>query len=463
VKFFQNPALAISSVLIAITAGCVSYKPPPDIIHADNYTAESDSEQRRVPADNKILTVNETINIAVANNPNYQIARLNMVSAYALYYKSLSLFSPTLSANYGQNWTQGVSTIGSESAGGLVASYTAFNGMQDIFGALSASATAKGKEYLYQDIRRLLVKDTRVAYYQILLDRAQIQIELGNEVFNEQMVNDEQLKYDAGASSLSEVLNFKINRNDAQAALINDKAKYQIDRYLLAQLMGLTTANIPPEVRFPPIEVLADKVFTMGVEFYLDMAIHQRPDLKSQKEALKAAKYSLYQSWGAFSPTASVSMDYGFDRTDTGTGAMGGAMAPDGNNTYGYGWSVNWDLWKGGSRIFDVRSNMALYDVEKEKLLQKWISVVESVREYYTHLNMAIATRTIQSQTLELARQRRDLVREEYNAGNKDIATLNQAQSQLITAESSYVQAVIGVAVDRAKLAAACGGMKDLG
>jgi len=464
VNFYKNPALAISSVIIAITAGCVSYKPPPDIIHADNYTAESDSEQRRIPADNRVLTVNEAMNIALANNPTYQIARLNMVSAYALYYKSLSAFSPTLGVNYGQSWTQGSqANRGSDSAGALTASYTAFNGMQDVFSALSASATAKQQEYLYQNARRILVKDTRIAYYQILLDRANIQIELGNEVYNEQMVNDEQLKYDAGASSLSEILNFKINRNDAQTALISDKAKYKVDRYLLAQFMGLTTADVPSEVRFPPIEVVSNNEFTMGVEFYLDLAINQRPDLKGEKEALKAAKYSLYKSWGAFSPTVSVSMDYGFDRTDTGTGAMGGAFAPTGDsNTYNYGWSANWDLWKGGSRIFDVRSSMALYDVEKEKLLQRWIIVVEEVREDYTYLNMAIAKRKVQAQTLELARQRRDLVREEFNAGNKDIATLNQSQEQLIRSESSYVQSVISVAVNRAKLAAACGGLKDL-
>ncbi len=471
VRLLKFTAYAFGCALFVISSGCVSYKPPPAVIHADNYTAESESEQRRLPADNSVLTVNEAVNIALANNPTYQIARLTMVSAYALYYKSLSVFSPTLGINYGQTWTQGRSsgnsrgTRGNSSTGYLGMNYTAFNGMQDVFGALNAVATAKQNEYAYRNARRVLVRATRVQYYTVLLDRANIQIALGNEIFQEQMVNDEQLKYDAGATSLSQVLNFKIDRNDAQTALIKNKADYQIDRYLLAQYMGLTTANIPPEVRFPPIEVVANSEFSMGVEFYLDLAINQRPDLRAEKEALKAAKYALYQSWGAFSPTVDISMDYGFSAGVGGSGAMGGAMAPtgpDGSNTYNYGWAANWSLWEGGSRIFNVRSNMALYDAQKETLLQRWIDVVTSVRQWYVHLNMSIAVRKIQAQTLQLARQRRDLVREEYNAGNQDIATLNQAQLNLIRSETDYVTAVISVAKDRARLAAACGGLKDL-
>ncbi|HJO96155.1 MAG TPA: TolC family protein [Victivallales bacterium] len=469
-RLLKFTAYAFGCALFAISSGCVSYKPPPDVIHANNYTAESESEQRRLPADNRVLTVNEAINIALANNPTYQIARLNMISFYAIYYKSLSVFSPTLGINYGQTWTQGRSsgnsrgTRGNSSTGYLGMNYTAFNGMQDVFGALEANASAKAEEYAYRNARRILVKNARVQYYSILLDRANIQIDLGNEIFQEQMVNDEQLKYDAGASSLSDVLNFKILRNDAQTALIQAKAQYQIDRYLMAQIMGLTTADIPPEVRFPPIEVVDNSEFSMGVEFYLDLAINQRPDLRGQKETLKAAKYALYKSWGAFSPTVSISMDYGFSAGSGGSGAMGGAMAPtgpDGSNTYNYGWSSNWVLWEGGSRIFDVRSNMALYDVQKETLLKRWIEVVTEVRHWYVHLNMSIAVRKIQAQTLQLARQFRDLVREEYNAGNQDIAFLNQAQQKLIKSESVYVSAVIQVAVDRAKLAAACGGIKD--
>ncbi|MCP4178442.1 MAG: hypothetical protein GY756_11815, partial [bacterium] len=68
-RLLKFTAYAFGCVLFAISSGCVSYKPPPDVIHADNYTAESESEQRRLPADNRVLTVNEAINIALANNP----------------------------------------------------------------------------------------------------------------------------------------------------------------------------------------------------------------------------------------------------------------------------------------------------------------------------------------------------------------------------------------------------------
>ena len=57
--------------------------------------------------------------------------------------------------------------------------------------------------------------------------------------------------------------------------------------------------------------------------------------------------------------------------------------------------------------------------------------------------------------TLELTRKTRDLVREEYNAGSAELTRLNEAQRDLVNAESNYVSSVIRMADARAQLAAA--------
>ena len=380
-----------------------------------------------------------------------------MVSAYAIYYSALSAYSPTLAASWGATQDAGGNVDGGKStnyAGRFTAGYQAFSGLTTTMAALAARATAEASEWAVKDYRRTLVRSVIVTYNQILLDRAYVRIQQGNERFQTQNADNSLLKYNAGAVSLSELLNFKIKKNQAKALAIDATKSYKIDRYALAALMGLTTADLPKGTKFPEIEVSDADEFELGIEFYLDIAIAERPDLKGQKETLESARYSLYSAWGAFSPTLDLGLNYGYSNTK---GNGGSARPTVKNSNYDYNFAFNWDLWKGGSRIFNVRSSEALYDIQKQALLKKWIDVVMEVRTYYVSLLADVASRKVLGQAKEMAQQRRDLVQEEYNAGNVDIAVLNEAQQELISAQQGWVTQTIGVSNSRARLYAAVG------
>jgi len=399
-----------------------------------------------------------------------------MIKAWAAYYGSLNAFTPnigvgfsgTQTGNYGaggggytNTWVSGV---GSGSSVG--AAYNIFNGLQDTMYAMNQLSIAKSQEELNKDARRLLILSVKTAYYKILQDKATIQIQQANEMFQQQQVNETQLKYDAGASSLSDLLNFKVLRNNAQVQVIIAKASYSVDKYALAALLGLTSAEIPDNVNFPNVDVIEDQGYSLGVDFYINIAVNQRPDLHSSKALVKAFKYALYQTWGAFSPTAALNWQYGSNTANT---TSSGSRVFDSGTVYtnSYGFSTGWTIWDGsiatgtaggnGSRIMNVRKAQTDYDGAQDDLLVSWIKVVNDVRTAYTNLTSSIAQRKINGATLSMSKERRDLVRDEYNAGNTDIATLNQAQTDLVGVEQSYVTSVISVATTRAQLDAACG------
>ena len=458
----------VGVALFAFSSGCVAYKPPPDVVHADNYTSESNQIQRTLPLAYKVMSVEDAVNISLANNTTYQKARLAMIKAWAAYYGSLNAFTPNIALNFGgsQAGKYGTTAAGSNIyqnawTSGVAGTWNVFNGMQDMMSAMSQLASAKSAEELNKDARRILIQNVKLAYYTILQDKANIQINQSSEAYWQQMVSETQLKYDAGATSLSDLLNQKIQRNGAQVSLIQSRASYAVDRYAIAALLGLTSADIPDTVKFPNIDTLEDdKGYALGVEFYLNMAIKQRPDLQSSKELVKAAKYSLYQQWGAFSPTANLNWSYGSSSGGIASGPAGTNpyYSPTYTNTYGF--TTAWTIWDGssnGSRIMNVRQYQAAYDTAQESLLASWIEVVQDVRSSYTNLTSSLAQRKIYGATLSMSKQRRDLVTDEYNAGNCDITTLNQAQNQLVGDEQNYVSSVIGVIKNRAKLDAACG------
>jgi outer membrane protein len=459
VKLVRFIALILGISLVATLAGCVSYKPPPSVIHSDNYTAIDANDQKALPPTDKVLTKQESITIALENNPDYKSAQLSMVSAFAVYYGALAEFSPTLSASWGGTQYQNSAAAShnvTQYTGGLAATYQAFSGLTTTMNALGSRATAEASEWSVKDYRRTLIKSVILTYNEILKARAFVRIEQANERFNTQNADNSLLKYNAGADSLSDLLNFKVLKNQAKADAIAATMVYKIDRYALAKLLGLTTADLPVATKFPEITVSDADEFELGVEFYLDIAVSERPDLKAQKETLASARYSLYSAWGAFSPTLDLTLDYGYD-----TGALPGSGSANiemaKNGTYNYGFAFNWDLWKGGSRIAAVRSQEALYDVQKQDLLSKWISIVAEVRTEYVSLLANVARRKVLEQAKEMSEQRRDLVQEEYDAGNADIAVLNQAQQTMVETQQNYITSTIAVSNSRVKLYAAVG------
>ena len=471
-KLLKSALLVAGIAIVILISGCVGHKSPPAIIHADNYTAETLKDQQVIPPADRILSLKEAVRIALTNNPTYKQMQLAVVTAWATFYTQLAGYSPTLALGYGglQGQSSGAivnnniitsnknfNKINTQWTGGLNSTWNVFNGFQTSFNSLSARDSALSAEEMDRDYRRTLIYLVTTTYNSILSARAQIQIDLSDEAFNEQQLKDGQLKYNAGASSLADLLNWKIKKTTAQDQVVTDTAAYKINRYALAALMGLTTADLPESTQFPAIEVAENQEYALGVEFYLDLAIAQRPDLKAARLNLDALKYSLYSSWGDFAPTVDLTMGYGY-QVNNGTNWGKSQAVPRGNDLlYNFGFNVGWNLWEGGTRIANVRIAQVALDTQEESLMNTWISVVQEVRGAYTNLLADEVHRRLLAKNMKYSLQRRDLIREEYNAGNCEITTLNEAQNDLVEAESKHVKAVIGVADSRANLDSVCG------
>ena len=452
----------------ALLAGCYSYKPPPEIVDGGHFTTRTRAEQRGLPIGLGELSLDAAIDIALANNPSYAVTRHSMAAAYARFYQSLSTFLPTVSGNLNgtqyQYIPQNQGGMGGDTrwqptyGATLSGQWIVFNGLMDTMNMLSARYSAKQSASLNRDARRLLVQSIILTYNQVLLNRSQMRIAEADEMFEQQMVDDTQLKYDSGAAALSDLLNFKILTNNATDAVITSRLSYDTYRFMLAELMGLTTGEIPDDVRFPELELGNVEDLSLSVEFHLDMALAQRPDLQSMREALAASKYNLYSSWGSFLPNVTLNTNYGFSRTDQLENYPVGSARPRSQDLlYNYGMNINWLLFDGGARWAQVRQAQANVAFSEEQLASKWIGVVAEVRQAHTALAANIADARIISDTLEMTKKQRDLVREEYNAGNTSITRLNEAQRDLIRAQLNNVSALISIQNSKTRLDTACG------
>ena len=88
-------------------------------------------------------------------------------------------------------------------------------------------------------------------------------------------------------------------------------------------------------------------------------------------------------------------------------------------------------------------------------LAEIWITVITDVRAAYDNYITYLKQVKLFQKTYELTKQTRDLVEEEYKAGNAELTRLNEAQTDLVNAEMNLVSSVVKMNQAKAQLEAA--------
>lgn len=458
-------AAGATAVVFALS-GCGVSKPPL-AIQKSSYTAVSATEHQKLPLGTDLLTLQEAQAIAIQNNPSFKARYFAISQARAQYLAHYANYLPTVTAGYeignahtfGQTTPSGYSSSTLTSSPTLSAQMTVFDSFQREMNLLAARHQWKQTEATEQDSRRLLLQSVAQAYNNIMLAKAQQQIAKENMRYQRELLKETELRYGVGASTLSDVLNFKVNYNNAEASLYSADYSLAVAKFTLASLMGLTEANIPDYVRFPDM-LSADGEMLADIDIYLDMALANRPDLKALRESLEAAKYSYYSSICAFGPTVTAGLSLGYYDTYSRNSPNRDIWSRQGKTRTRYGalsysGAVSWTLFSGGSRFMNLRATQAAMEAADFELANQWIQVVVDVRTAYENYLVNLKTVKLQQRNLESVRKMRDLVDDEYNAGNCSITRVNEAQNSLVAAEGSKAQATANLHNAKAQLLAA--------
>lgn len=461
------------AAMVVSISGCYSYKPIPISVEKNEFSATVAEEHRLIPNDCETLNLKRAEEIAVENNPDFISTYHSMKAAWARFYQSLSAYMPTITAGYeigmdntypqhysGPDAAYSQKNFSYDNTIGMGGNLLVFDGLMRTMNMLAARSEAKEYEKLNDDAHRILVKSVADTFNSILLAKEQILIARANLDFNRKLEKETEIKYDAGAVALTDVLNFQIRATEAENGLIIARYNYKIAKYALAALLGLTEGDIPPRVKFPSVDSVEEQLLA-SVDVYLDMALSNRPDLEAARRRLQALKYDLYASFGRFSPVVNFYMDgsYNWNRTQF-KGRKHGDV-PYNTHTHSknfdYGMTINWTLFEGGRRFAQVREAQA-YVAQQEYLLEEqWLSVISQVRQAYDECRKSAKQLILFRKIQGASTKNRDLVEEEYKAGNTNITRLNEAQTDLVRAQSNLATARINVLDSRAQLRAAVG------
>lgn len=439
--------------------GCI-HSETPVAISKSTYSTIQESEQQMLSPELKFLTLEIAQDIALQNNPSFRTKYFAIVAARAQYYSAYTYYLPTVSMNYtlGQNYTNVRDAKGSRntvttSSPSMNLNLTVFDSFVREMNILGAKHNWKQTEEAELDARRQLVRDVAFAYNNVLLAQAQIRISQANMKFQRELLKETELKFAVGASPLSDVLNFKTKYNSAESDLYNAQYSYVVAKYSLAALMGLTEGDIPSNVRFSEMPS-ADGEMLADIKTYLDTALANRPDLKAYREQYESAKYGYYASIAAFGPTLSFNMGLGYNDTHTRNHRSNNSTRTD-NFTLNYGLNASWDIFSGGRTYLAMRTAEANMVATEFAVAAAWINVIQEVRSAYDNYITGLKQVKLNQKNVEIVRKMRDLVNEEYKAGSAGITRLNEAQFDLVNAETALANAVVNMHNAKAQLKAA--------
>ncbi|MDR7866205.1 MAG: TolC family protein [Sporomusaceae bacterium] len=396
------------------------------------------------------LTLEESIALALKNNPTIKIAESDREKASWVVREAQAGQGPTLTYNHKDaRYRSAPST--------LTPNPTPTNDFDNTV-SLSVSLYSGGKvdgtigkakyDYKVADLglaetKQQLKLDATSAYFKVLQSRNMLQVRQESVDNLTAHLRNVQAQYDVGTVAKSDVLRSEVELANAQQNLIIAQNDYDLAMASLNNVVGLpldTEIKLKEELKYEQAKLTLDD----GVKF----AMQYRPDVLQADYTLQGAKEIVKVARSGFLPSVTLS----------GSNNWSDEKFPGSKNS-------NWSVYLSTSlTLFDT--NLTLSKVKEaeagvvkanEQFRQTKDSVSLEVRQAY--LSMKEAEKRIETSQVAVAKADEDfkIAQVRYNAGVGTNLDVIDAQLALAQAKTNYIQALYDYNTSKAKLDKAMG------
>ena len=256
---------------------------------------------------------------------------------------------------------------------------------------------------------------------------------------SQQTLESVQKQVEVGNAAKSDTLPAEADVANAQVLLLSSQNDFAVAEATLKNAMGLATYD-PIILPGGSITAPTANPETMTLADYVKVAYDYRADLKQQQERVNQQGYQVKSAKISAGLTANVSVNEGY------------AQDPSVGETRGLTVSLSFPLFDAGSSRATVRSNKALLEQDFRQLDQQQQQVRLSVETAY--LNREQARRRVVASALALRASQLsyEVSLEKKIGGLNTVLDVLNAQVQLVTAQTSNVQAIYDFYIAEAQL-----------
>lgn len=245
-----------------------------------------------------------------------------------------------------------------------------------------------------------------------------------------------QLKFDVGTGVKSDVLQAQIDYNNQQAAFMATVAESERLKARLNVLIGFS-----PRADYRVADTGIGSSQHLLPDSSMNVMIAENPSLQLAAQRVKVTGLQLQERRAEKWPSLSFVSAYNFNRTNNNTVINPYSPLFSQNYGFNYGLTANVPLFNGFSTRRNIKA--AELDVAYQRLNYERIKDTVENAMLTAWRNYDLYTRTIRLQeaNLKLVRENLMIAKERYRVGISTFIEMREAEQNLATANTSFIQA----------------------
>ncbi|MBO5992014.1 MAG: TolC family protein, partial [Lentisphaeria bacterium] len=341
-------------------------------------------------------------------------------------------------------------------SGGIEATLLLFDGFARELETIIADLEYRQSIEASKNVKRLITRAVAFAFCDMYLAGEEIKIFTEDLAFQSDALLQEEQRFRSGHVSKASVLNFRILAARAESNISSAKYRKKAALHALISLMGCGEENFSQEMKLQ--DLAADELPEISDdEFYLELAVNNRPDLKAEKIIFERAFRDRQKVYSEFFPVLHLFSEFSLYTYHARYSRYKFNSAHGNQRGFTYGVEGKWNLFQGFNTYNKLRRQLALEKVALWGINKKFLEICAEVRDACSNCKNARFQVGVYRSMSDWVREQRDLVYSEYRNGRETITRLNEAQSALIEAQSRLVISAIQLKKSAIQLAAVTG------
>lgn len=412
------------------------------------------------PAEQTSLTLQEALDIALAQHPTLRIGQAEVDAARQRVRQEAANYLPRGSYTYAYTRQQrppssavgGVQLDGGQrrpaSAQIFNFNSTNFSMSQLLFdfgrtlhAIRSATAFAEASRADLEATRQTVIFNTKQAYYTVLSAQRLRQVAEETVLQNQKHLEQAQARFEVGLAPRFDVTQAQVQVSSAELDAVTARNNVSLSRETLRTAMGETGPFL-----FTLVDTLERGTVTFDDEAIVAQAYTNRPELRSIQAQQRAATERVASLQKQYLPSISGNAQYNW------TGREYPLLE-------GWLWGVTltlplFDSILTTAQVGEAKADLRNVEAQRENLRQQ---VVLEVRQSFLNLRQAEESIRVSEQTLVQAQENLALAEGRYSAGVGNIIEVTDAQVSLTSARANNIRALYTYKTTVAELEKAIG------
>lgn len=400
-----------------------------------------------------VYTIERAVDIAQEHNPEILIARKKVMAARGGFIEARSGYLPSLSSSglYDKRQTQSETNLRQQDYNAIVKlEQNVYTGGAVTSQVAIAQLNIARANYDLQETISRVTMDVRIAFNELLLNRAKVRVHDDSVGVLEQELKSEQDNFSAGIVG-------KLNVQRAEVALANERPELfnaQTDlRNSYLRLAELLAVDVRPGAQSPPIEVSGELQYRPNhpdLNDCLARADTNRPAIKARQNdiAIEDRQYVLDRS--ATRPHVRAFSGYEvYSERDPDVG-------PEFNYGGVVGINATWNIFDGFATKGRMQATSARREAAVQALAAARRSVASEVRSAFFDLQQAERVLENETKNVQTADETLDMTKGNFAAGLGTQLDVLQAAADVARTRTTRLSAIYLHNVALARLAHAC-------